>query len=463
MVVRKLIVIVVLVLCIILCAGQKARAGGLELEDFSQINDGGFGNIHNSYAWSMAWFNGKLYVGTNPYFPYVLEYALNVTPDFFELDLRAEIWQYTPEANQWKLVHRSEEHEITINGFAGTTAVDQGYRGMAVYNGNLLVSTNVWVGKAARFLVSSDGENFEAVEFDPGMDFPAGVIPSSFRSLIPFKGKLYTTPCSTAVIGNAESGFTLSSEVPVVFESVELDLANKIFHFCPVSNFDNRRRFSRAGNLSKSITIFEMRDFNNYLYVGAANVFGFEVWKTDAKGSPPYTWRRIVKRGAGNWRSRCVVSMHPFNGALYVGSGNFATFASSSPAELIRIWPSDSIELVVGKTRRYQLRVLTPLSGKGEGFDHKYNTYFWRMADHEDWLYLGTYDSTIRYGSEEEKQEEAGFDLWKTFDGATWELVDNKGLSHEENYGVRNMLSTPEGLFVGTANPPLGAEVWLGK
>ena len=32
---------------------------------FDQIARGGFGDSANAYAWSMAWFGGKLYVGTS--------------------------------------------------------------------------------------------------------------------------------------------------------------------------------------------------------------------------------------------------------------------------------------------------------------------------------------------------------------------------------------------------------------
>ena len=37
----------------------------LEAADFRRIAAGGFGDRHNSYAWSMAWYRGQLYVGTN--------------------------------------------------------------------------------------------------------------------------------------------------------------------------------------------------------------------------------------------------------------------------------------------------------------------------------------------------------------------------------------------------------------
>ena len=37
----------------------------LDVKDFAKIASCGFGDPHNSYAWSMEWFKGRLYVGTN--------------------------------------------------------------------------------------------------------------------------------------------------------------------------------------------------------------------------------------------------------------------------------------------------------------------------------------------------------------------------------------------------------------
>ncbi len=87
----------------------------------------GFGDHHNDYAWSMAWFNGKLYVGTsrselcveaatidfyNPGYyrspPDGFPEA-DCPPDKYAMDLRAEIWQYTPETGAWKRVYQSPD------------------------------------------------------------------------------------------------------------------------------------------------------------------------------------------------------------------------------------------------------------------------------------------------------------------------------------------------------------------
>jgi hypothetical protein len=53
---------------------------------------------------------------------------------------------------------------------------------------------------------------------------------------------------------------------------------------------------------------------------------------------------------------------------------------------------------------------------------------------------------------------QAGCDLWRSRDGRDWEFITRDGFGSRYNYGVRRMVSSPHGLFVGTANP-FGPEV----
>jgi hypothetical protein len=122
------------------------------------------------------------------------------------------------------------------------------------------------------------------------------------------------------------------------------------------------------------------------------------------------------------------------------------------------------------------------------------------MGIHDSWLYAGTMDwSTIlrftkfegrpdnfrrlfgQVGMENVVQNQGGFELWRSYDGDNWLPVTRQGFGNPYNYGVRNIVSTPYGLFIGTANPfgprvaqPIddqvtyvdnpdgGLEVWLG-
>ena len=53
-----------------------------------------------------------------------------------------------------------------------------------------------------------------------------------------------------------------------------------------------------------------------------------------------------------------------------------------------------------------------------------------------------------------------GFDLLKTADGENFELVTDSGFNDRYNYGGRSIMATDYGLFVGTANPFYGTQLW---
>ena len=139
----------------------SGRIQGLEnsfIDEFDRIAVNGFsdigGDAHNSWGWSMAWFKGKLYVGTgreqgcmalltsdirtgtNVYPSAVLSGQCPETELFAE-SLGAEIWQYTPETGLWLRVFKSPNTIPIIFSSLGRpvgfTARDVGFRGMTVF------------------------------------------------------------------------------------------------------------------------------------------------------------------------------------------------------------------------------------------------------------------------------------------------------------------------------------------
>jgi len=223
-----------------------------------------------------------------------------------------------------------------------------------------------------------------------------------------------------------------------------------------------------------------MAVFDGHLYAGVSNAFtGIQVWKTDAEGNPPYRWTRVLTGGAGRGKlNQAVLSMFPFKGSLYVGTGirrgGYDREFKIGPAagELIRIDPDDRWTLVVGEGRKTPQGDVEPSSGLGPGFDNPFNGYIWCMAEHDGCLYVGTYDSSIfvwwidparvprgvhprlrLIGAQRIVDREAGFDLWRSPDGARWFEVSRDGFGNPYNYGVRTLLGRDDGLYVGTANP----------
>jgi len=469
----------------------------LEQWQFRPIAVGGFGDSFNAYAHTMAWFKDALYVGTTRAnlcllknrLPLDVEsWPVNCPDDVYQLDLRAQIWSFDPRRAEWRQAFVAP----VIAGKDGQpVARELGYRGMTVFQGPrdrepaLYVAT--WAPSKARgplVLRSEDGYTFTSVS-QMGLADPTV---SAFRSLVSFNGRLYITP-----VGRA-GGKPNTPDNPVVMQTD--DPVAGAWRVVSVPGFGD------AGNL----TVFEMVGFNGFLYAGTLNPqTGFQVWKTRGGGTS-HVWQRVMVNGADRGPlNEAVVSMTPFRGALYVGSGiqngGFDRTHDVGPAaaELIRIHPDDSWDLVVGEPRRTAEGLKRPLADYGSGFDDLFNGYFWRMAEYDGVLYLGTFkwSSLLPYlqlaprdlagkvlrrlGVENITNFDSGFDLFSSPDGLRWSPVTTSGFGNPYNFGARTLVGTPYGLFVGTANPfgpevaartlagwsyvpnPRGgAEIWLG-
>ncbi len=455
---------------------------GLHQADFRLIARNGFGDGLNAYAHSMAWFADHLYVATTrgnfPLMKARLPIGMDVWPvecpeNPFDLDLRAEIWRYSVQADSWERVHKAP----LITGSHGKLIPRElGYRGMTVFEAegeapHLLVST--WSpakGPGPLLLGSKDGKHFFPT-CEPGL---VGLPVTTIRSLVPFKGRLFTTPAGSRGGNPNVSGHS------VVYESARPLLGQ----WEPVSDFG----FGEAGNL----TIFEMCAFGEHLYVGTLNLAGYQIWRSKVEGAKPYQWEKVIDQGAYRGAlNQCVLSMYAFKGALYVGSAiqgggiDRQNKIGPAPPELIRIFPDGDWELLVGDSRQTPAGYKHALSGYLPGFDNFFNGYFWRMCEHEGWLYLSTFEwsSVLGYanrrswpqpfaniindvGPEHILQRHSGFDLYRSYDGENWIPVTTNGMGNPFNIGLRTLASTKHGLFIGTTNPfgpkylPLGEQTY---
>jgi hypothetical protein len=481
--------------------GRDVSSLGLSAADFQRIAVNGFGDPQNSYAYSIAHFRDHVYIGTlrnalpllklfPPREPPLMDpWPVKTVDRVEDLDLRAQIWRWDLIRHRWKRVLTSP----VINGRSGQKAPrDIGYRGMAVFQGRsdsspaLYVSTvsTVSRGTAAHILRSDDGVNFATVA-EAGLGNPNI---STFRSLVAFDDHLFTVPAGEGKTWN-------TTRDPIILRST--DPATGPWEPTCVPGFGDPTNNG----------VFELAAFNNYLYAGTLNHYeGFQIWKTPATGSKPCRWTKVIDQGAyrGNL-NETTMGMFPFNGALYVGSGiqnggyDRTNMIGPAAGEMIRIYPDDSWELVVGTPRWTPDGTKYPLSGMGPGFDNIFAVYIWRMAVHEGWLYVSTFDWSMflayarrpsfgvkrmmrQFGVDQMIRLGSGFQLWRSQDGRNWIPVTRTGMDNSYNHGGRTLLSTPHGLFLGTANPfgpevaaklstgwvyvpnpSGGAEVWLGR
>jgi ubiquinone/menaquinone biosynthesis C-methylase UbiE len=449
---------------------------GLRDTEFKRIADRGFGDGLNAYAHTMAWYQNHLYVGTTRanlcLVKIVNPNGLRVWPtkcpdDAYDLDLRAQIWRYDPRGQDWQQVFVSP---LVAGRDEQQVPRDLGYRGIAVFKGRSDASRSLYVsnwsaaraGRAPVVMRSNNGSTFEPVS-------QLGTDPTihSYRILLPFKGRLYTSPTGRTV------GTANVSDVPTILENS--DPQGGPWRAVSALGFGDET----------NATAFEMASFNGFLYAGTLNpTRGFQVWKTKCTGKPPYRWTRVVTDGAYRGKlNEGTASMCAFNNALYVGSGiqgggyDRTYKVGPAAAELIRIHPDDSWELIVGKQRDTPEGFKRPLSGYGPGFNDFFNGYIWRMTVHDGWLYAGTYNWSVllpylpaqrwpsgtrnlvqQVGIDKVIESFGGFDIWRTRDGVNWVPVTRNGFNNPYNAGTRTMVSTPHGLFIGTANP-FGPEV----
>lgn len=446
------------------------RWRGLHHNDFTRIAQQGFGDGLNAYAHSMAFFQGKLYVGTTRgNIPLMKKRSGDIDlaiwpvvcpPDPYDLDLGAEVWSFDPNAGSWQRVFKAP---MIVGGQGREIPREFGYRGMTVYhprgNDSPMLFLGTWSpadGPGCLLLCSRDGMSFEPA-CEPGLKgLPVTVI----RSILQVGDSLYTTPAGT------RAGQSNASGHATVYES--RDPARGDWEAIVEHGFGD------AGNEG----VFEMGVLGEYLYAGTFNLAGYQIWRCIPKGSKPYRWERVITRGAyrgpENQIPACMLS---FKGALYVGGAiqggglDRKNKVGPAAAELIRIHPDNSWELLVGQERDTPDGLKKPLSGWGPGFDNFFNGYFWRLCEHDGWLYLSTFNWSmfLAYANrdlwpeplcdivnslgEQFLIDHGGGSVFRSFDGVNWVNVTEDGFENPFNIGIRAMVSTPAGLFLSSANP----------
>ena len=460
---------------------------GLLRGHFRRVAEGGFGDGQNAYAHSCAWFDGKLYVGTTRYvLPLFKAFRAQEMPldpfpvppvKYPDMDMRAQLWRYDPDTEEWQLAFRAPIVEGTTGEMV---AKANSFRNMLVYQGKsdpkpaLYTIPNQNKRVADRVMLRTyDGINFD--------DMPQPLLPgedswSSFRGLVEFKGKMFAAPASQHVKFDPNKG---PSETTDDDQVANVATGSSIrFTDDPASGVWYPSSLPDMGDPANS-NIFDLGVCGEYLYAGTLNIRdGFQLWRTDAEGPGPHHWVKIMDRGADRGPlNQSVLSFAEFRGDLYVGTciqnGGYDSLNGVGPAgaEILRVRPDGSWDMIVGDPRKTRDGFKSPTSGIGAGFGTLMNGYFWRMVVHEGALYMGTakqvavwqysdrsnWPEAIQRIVDDDTMEmileqRGGCELWRTTDGDNWIPVTINGFENRYNMGIRTFASTPRGLFVGTAN-----------
>lgn len=440
-------------------------------QNWSGQTDGILADRSNSYAWSMDILDDALYVGTNRniFAMMVVMAGLNpwpaAVPPVAQPDLGPGIYRMQLTTRQWSLVHRSQ--------------ADIGYRMMKTFqprSGPAVLYAGSATPASCRLLAIERSGVVTPIFQSPVRN---GI--ATIRSIAEHDGRLYWAADTAAQ--------------PGIWHSPD-----------PLGDYRAARAFSRLPDPDPAMVparaeVADMISAFGWLYV-------FYI-SHPAAGTPPGTfldgfwsikgkwqgnrwvWQPLVGNGPGALYPAGVDSF--YNGAavpfrfrnhVYVGTLDGNTFrmmanlsGSSMPGPIgVGLTPETIIGIMGGRNGmriyRFDQRdryepVMPTLSGSA-GFDNPLNKYIWRFGEQNGTLYAGTFDistgvDVLSSGQFTYDLTPRGFDLCSTRDGLNWSCLSRNGFNDPYNYGVRSFVSDPRSgaLYLGTANPFYGCQVWM--
>jgi uncharacterized repeat protein (TIGR01451 family) len=409
---------------------------------WEQVNDEGFGDLTNDYAWSMHEYKGYLYVGT---------LNTNFSDPPSPVNDGLEIYR-SPNGsyNSWEQIVGPTGTQLPAAGF-GTFCI--GARGMEVYE-NLL-----WVGTSNPFIGCqiwvTNGTHWKLANI-PGFNNSNNI---ATRGITVFKGQIYAEAQSPK-----EGAGVWKYTGPTDFDSIGTLLNRSKWVQVNTPGFGEPETNTGIGELIPFNPSTDGEDIE-YLYAGTWNgtgpqfiqailtldlgsLVGCQVWRTNGtvnvSDPPRLIWEKVMDGGFGDPQNGAILSSAVFDGSLYMGTQNFA-----DQAELWRTSDGTTWEPV---TETGFLDILNfDFSGFGNG-------YIWRMIVYNNSLFVGTLNPIL------------GCQVWKSSigDPGTFEQVNVNGMNNErkipiadldgfpiagiDQYGVRSFAEFKGSLYLGTAS-----------
>lgn len=418
----------------------------------------------NNYAWSMSELDDYIYVGTGrnilvvilkSYFPNI---NLPISIDPLVQENNAEIWRYKKgeSTKPWERV------------YIAPAAREYGFRFMVnfrPFNGNpaLYASTAVTSGDLNVYK-SVNGVDWKAVLTD--VEGGGNIQGTSSRAMIVHRGKLYM-----ATINDSQK-----PQNPTLYSSEDPE-------FYPWK-LETPSGFDPSKNPQGAIT--NMIVFNNRIYVATSTSTGVQVWRTNGYEPEVDEWTLVVKDGFGNPDNKYSLSIGVFKNHLYVSGTKELPLAWIIPrgCDIVRINKYDKWDIVVGPYSKSDI---------WSGFNNPFNVYAWQIQEYNNRLLITTFDDAtnmqlileILLANKDNIglpdiivnilieiyklvvellnrfKYPFGFSLYASDDGIQFYKVFVDGLNDRYNYGGRILfVDSEKDLYIGTANPYQGLEVW---
>lgn len=448
--------------------------------NYSGVADGIDGDRENSYLWSAEFHGGYLYVGTSRDIVGLVMTLLKVKPANwpasvpFPSDLRGRIYRMCLATGKWDKDPFYVANELaTVPLPTGNLKVgpDVGYRIMktftakrgkpVLYVGSAGLSLSQNLQSSARLLaIDADNNQPEVIFTAPGF---------SVRTITEYNQQLFWA--------SEENG------APKIWYSSDPLKAYDADHNVKFASID-----VPSGWFPYGAEILDMVSWNNALYVfffdHDFDHGGFWCAKLQQDRRGNWNWTLIVgdqskgakyPKGMGRMENGGATPF-VFKDKMYVGTISNTMWAFLMAQKEPTTIPPTGTQLFRFDTNDKWERVMPPKLASGtleeglNGFANPLNLYLWRFAVQNGKLYAGTFDASIAFGGSDLLEQlnlwnPSGFDLYSTYDGKLWFPESLDGFGDQWNYGARVLITNPDNgdLYLGTANPFYGCQVWRKK
>ena len=321
------------------------------------------------------------------------------------------IARYNREDKNWDILHKKD-----FNHAPSDSPRNMGFIDLKVHSGlkgkELGIIAMEVSPDGSRYLYGINGQNFTPLE--KNKDIQAG----------PFQ---------------SYGGGVVAS---LMEESGEPDT---IYYFTDLSKGKKKSIHDSAFHLSGNAGVVNMTVFRRNVYISVKNfVNGFQIWKA-TKRKDAFKWHKILDQGAFQFSlNPSAPAMVEFKDTLYLGTaqsfqGDRGDWDNEG-AEIIRILPDNTWELVLGTPRFSPLGLQIPISSMGRGFNVPGNTELTDLIEHKGKLFafIGN-----RAGDGGRKN----FQVWGTENGEQWLLCADNG-SRESGNDISGIISMPFGILL---------------
>ncbi len=429
----------------------------------------------NNYAWSMSDLDDFLYVGTGRNILLNVIAGINsqiqtpalINPD--PVDHLAEIWRFRKDEKlPWERVYKAPPNS-------------------GIFGFRFMIRHRPFGGSPCLY-VASYGQSVQILKTTNGVNWftmPGNLQGTSSRAMVTHNGKLYVSTVNE--LGSGTDALLYGSPDPEFYPWVLLTDKN-------AQGYDSEKNPQGA--------ISNMAVFNSKIYVATSSSDGVQVWRTNGEEPVANEWTRVVGGGFGDPANKYSLAMGVYRDHLYVSGTKQLPEAWAVPmgCDVARIDRHDNWDLIVGGNPLIRYGDAKPVDLKkrartGSGFNNPFNVYAWQIQEYQGKLLISTFDDSSNmevilttllenkaalYKLIGEKatgvlievykavvevlraiKYPVGFDLYSSDDGINFSPVFLNGLTNPHNYGGRILY--PDGnrtLYIGTANPFQGCEVW---